>query len=44
MAERHERKAAVDFGFVKGKVKLGEEEENVILPGFIWCMKTDREN
>lgn len=28
MAERHERKAAIDFGFLTGKVKLATEEEN----------------
>lgn len=28
MAERHEGKAAIDFGFLTGKVKLGTEEVN----------------
>lgn len=29
MAGRHERKAAIDFGFLKEKVNLATEEENI---------------
>lgn len=35
MAERHERKAAFDFGICKKKVKLGRDGET----SHLWCIR-----